>query len=808
MNPNSTPENSSQIESTNTIADENGNSGSGFADNAKEEEKASLHLGAGQNENKKLVLPTLTVKNSAGQVKSLQMSANKQYLSLLLEDGSVRIWDLLRGVQRQILASDPTQSSIDITAVDDEGELLSIASKAKVGVYDVISATVDTTVKEANIKCFVSSNDGRLLLMSSTADKLFLWDREQNDKLWKTTYQRGKVMSLALTNDKRYGAVLSNQQGSYLLPANLRLKPVTDAIDIIDLENGKVLKSLPNIGEQVVSMQFKNNDTLQIALENGEVLNWSVQNGTQKIVAAFAEQVTAVDAIGDRYSYVLKDGTVRVGDGQGHVQLSIKNKDNPLKNAKLIDEGKKLLTVMASGDLALWDVGTGKKMLRLFSLQQGWTVMDAFGRFDGSEEALGNFSWLANEEDIPLDSFSENYYEPGLLASVLQNQDHLNNNSAVKNGITLPPKVELQLAEQQTGDDVSLQMDIYNRGGGIDKIKIYHNGRLLSDGSMTEIQASSEQKETEHRIFTLKVTPSAGKNTLKVIASNTMGIENSSSELSFDGKTKAYDSYLRVLTVGIDRYSDPQLNLDYSVADASLIGDAIKNNAKVSVSKSLYNENATKPKILAELKELSQGAQQDVLVIYFAGHGLAVGKEWYFLPYETKMQSTMEKIAQTGITATELGDIFKNSKIQHILLMVDSCYSGAGMDVFSKLENGQRYFTRQLSRSLGITVLTATAKDQEAAELKSLGHGLFTYLMGQQLQQTDSGSPVTAHGIAKSIVKALPIFSKRILGFSQEPVAYTHGSDFILSDELKSTIKNGTLKNTLPINRTKKESDQ
>jgi len=58
------------------------------------------------------------------------------------------------------------------------------------------------------------------------------------------------------------------------------------------------------------------------------------------------------------------------------------------------------------------------------------------------------------------------------------------------------------------------------------------------------------------------------------------------------------------------------------------------------------------------------------------------------------MQPTLEQIAATGITATELSDIFKNSKIQHILLMVDSCYSGAGLDAFSKLQNGQRYFTR------------------------------------------------------------------------------------------------------------------
>jgi hypothetical protein len=369
----------------------------------------------------------------------------------------------------------------------------------------------------------------------------------------------------------------------------------------------------------------------------------------------------------------------------------------------------------------------------------------------------------------------------------------------IKSGISLPPKVTLQIAEQQAkGDTLALQLDVYDRGGGIDKIHVYQNGRILSNEHVVVAQQSLQEIDGEHRVLTLNITPRAGKNTLKVIASNEMGIENSSTELSFDGKTKAYASSLKLLTIGIDQYSDDKLNLDYSVTDADSIGQAIKNTSKVAASINLYNENATKPKILAKLKDLSQGVQQDVLVIYFAGHGLALGKEWYFLPYETKMQPSLEQIAATGITATELSDIFKNSKIQHILLMVDSCYSGAGMDAFSKLQNGQRYFTRKLSRSLGITVMTAATKDQKAFELKSLGHGLFTYLITQELQEKDTTQPVTAHGIAESISQTLPVFSKKMLGSSQEPAVYTKGNDFMLTDVLKAPNKGDASDSNIP----------
>ncbi|MEI6707543.1 MAG: filamentous hemagglutinin N-terminal domain-containing protein [Methylococcales bacterium] len=742
-----------------------------------------------QEDNKKTILPILQIKNSAGKVKRLQLSENKQFLSLLMEDGSVRIWDFERGVQRSIMTENKEQALTDISAVDDKGESLSIASKAGIGLHDIISSVTDDklAINELGINHFVTANDGSLLLMNVGANKLSLWDSKQSKQRWSFDHERGVVNNLALSDDKHYGAVLSRQPNVYAMDKNNKFKPLTDAVDIIDLATGKVIKALPNAGENIVYMRFKNNDTLLVGLASGKLLNWSMAAGSKKAAGEFTESMVAVDNSKEAYAYVAENGTVRIGNGQGHLHLSIQNKDNPIKEAKLLDNGKKLLTVLASGDVALWDVESGKKLLRLFSTKQGWTVMDAYGRFDGSDEAMENFSWLAGEENIPLDSFSENYYEPGLLTNVLQNKDYLNSNpEMVADGISLPPKVQLQLDDHQDKiDKVTVKLDVYDRGGGIDKVSVYHNGKLIRNEEHTTDEQTSTENEAEHRALTLNVTPSAGKNSLKVTASNSMGIESSSSELSFDGKTKAYSSAVRLLTVGINDYKESQLHLNYSVADAQLINDSLKNGSKIANNKLLINENATKAKILAELKEISQGTEQDVLVIYFAGHGVALDKEWYFLPYETKLEPSLKKIVAAGISATDLSDIFKNSKIQHILLMVDSCHSGASMDVFSTLQNGQRYFTRQLGRSLGITVITAAAKDQEAAEMKSLGHGLFTYLISQEIANKESDKSITAHSIAENIAKTLPAFSKKTIGISQDPVVYTKGNDFMLTDLLK-----------------------
>jgi WD40 repeat protein len=734
-------------------------------------------------------IPALSVKNSAGQVKRLKLSRDKKFLSLLLEDGSVRVWDFERGIQRNIVSGDKHQDLSDISSVNDEGEKITVASKAGIGAYNIIGSLLNDklAVNAPNIDYFASSNDGSLLLVS-TGDGLSLWDNNQNQARWQSPQLRGKVNNMLLSDNKRYAAMLSHQEGVYIYDPKAKLKSPTDALDIIDLQTGKTLKSLPNFGEDVVYTRFKNNDTLSIGLANGQLVDWSINTDKPQAIVSFPENIRKVDHEQQTYAYITENNNaVRISNPQGEVQLSIQNQGNPITEAKLLAGGKNLLTVLANGDLALWDIASGKKILRLFSTQQGWTVMDSFGRFDGSDEAIENFSWITDEEPIPLDSFSENYYEPALLSNVLKNQDYLNNSpDAIREGINLPPKVEIQLAEQKKqSDKVQIQLDVYDRGGGINKIQIFQNGKLINDESSFATEQTQKENNSDHKSLTLNLSPVAGKNTLKVLATNDMGIENSSSEISFDGKSKAYQSAVRLMTVGINQYSDSNINLKYSVADAELIESTIKNNSNMIASKTLIDEKATKPQILAELKELSQGAQQDVLILYFAGHGIVVGKEWYFLPYETKLEPTPEQVAKYGVTGSELSDIFKNSKIQHILLMVDACYAGAGLDAFSKLENGQRYLSRQLSRSLGITVITAAAKNQEATELENLGHGLFTYLIADEIEKKKTSNAVTAHGVADNIAKTLPQFSKDLLGASQDPAVYTKGNDFMLTDFLK-----------------------
>ncbi len=121
--------------------------------------------------------------------------------------------------------------------------------------------------------------------------------------------------------------------------------------------------------------------------------------------------------------------------------------------------------------------------------------------------------------------------------------------------------------------------------------------------------------------------------------------------------------------------------------------------------------------------------------------------------------------------------------------MVDACNSGAGIDSFNRYRAFQRRFAQQVGRNAGLSVLTATRRDQLAAEVPQLGHGLFTHTVLEGLGGAADNSPsdgrISAHELANFVGqnlerKARPFLESHRL--TQSPAHFVIGSDFLISD--------------------------
>jgi hypothetical protein len=128
--------------------------------------------------------------------------------------------------------------------------------------------------------------------------------------------------------------------------------------------------------------------------------------------------------------------------------------------------------------------------------------------------------------------------------------------------------------------------------------------------------------------------------------------------------------------VGIDNYSSVA-KLNNAVRDAHAVRDVLLEYYEFDKSRltELYNEQATRQNIMQALRKMaSELKDEDNVILYFSGHGHydTVLDEGYWVPVGASYD-----IIDDYISYSFIQKVVKAAQARHILLIVDSCYSGA-----------------------------------------------------------------------------------------------------------------------------------
>lgn len=191
------------------------------------------------------------------------------------------------------------------------------------------------------------------------------------------------------------------------------------------------------------------------------------------------------------------------------------------------------------------------------------------------------------------------------------------------------------------------------------------------------------------------------------------------------------------LIIGIDKYSKAWTPLDNAVNDAKAVESLLKEKYKFDHFRSLYDEQATREKIIEEMVYLVENAKEDDnVLIYFSGHGEYSESlnKGYWVPVDATTASVSKYISNSDIQ-TFLGGM----KSQHTLLISDACFSGdifRGKTVSVPFENSDKYYekihslkSRQAITSGGIEPVMDGGRD---------GHSVFAYYLLNLLKNNDS----------------------------------------------------------------------
>lgn len=466
-------------------------------------------------------------------------------------------------------------------------------------------------------------------------------------------------------------------------------------------------------------------------------------------------------------------------------------------------DGNRLVSCSKEGIIKVWNMENFKEIYTYIQVdREEWLVKTPAGYFDGSTKALSTINYVSGLDVIPVGSLFEKYYVPNLLRKLNNGESYLSSIEEINTRITGVPEVKLlvnlsdeDMVEANTlGDSVewfnqtlSLNIDITDKGQGVEEFRVYNNGKLIYDEQM----ASSRGRAGKQISKSVEVPIRDGENKISVVALNKDRTESEPVELKVfhDGLESQSDLY--ILSVGIDKYSNPNYELSYAVNDAKTYSTRIKKGAKSIFRNieylSIVNNEANKSAIREAFNQIAEKATpEDVFIFYFAGHGAmssGADNNFYIIPYDvTQLYGNDDLLAEKAISADELLEHSKQIMAGKQMFVLDACQSGGALEAFNTRGATREKAIAQLARSTGTFFLLASGAVQFASEARELGHGIFTYALIEGIDgMADGGGQdkkITANELKGYVEDRVPEITNEYMLTPQYPTGYGFGQDF------------------------------
>jgi uncharacterized caspase-like protein len=198
------------------------------------------------------------------------------------------------------------------------------------------------------------------------------------------------------------------------------------------------------------------------------------------------------------------------------------------------------------------------------------------------------------------------------------------------------------------------------------------------------------------------------------------------------------------LVIGVGNYEDPRISdLTYTEADAQAFYDFLTSTQGGGFQRDqvrfLLNEQATTAAVKAAFRWLiSQAGAEDLVVIYFAGHGgtgedvtvppdEADGLDEYLVTYDAQKTD----LFSTAVRDDEMADWLASFRCDNVVVILDSCFAAGATrsleQTGTRAGPGNRVFNDLVGP--GRLFLAASQEAEFSYEDAALGHGVFTYYL-------------------------------------------------------------------------------
>lgn len=430
-----------------------------------------------------------------------------------------------------------------------------------------------------------------------------------------------------------------------------------------------------------------------------------------------------------------------------------------------------------------------------------FAIVSRDGRVEGTPSALAKLYWTSRKSNqrTSLESTFEKGFTPQLLSAIIGPNDTEQMAFEVDDVLGSIPVITLKSVTAQKGKDatsfqsnqkmIKVEIEVTQNPKEVTNVRLFQNAKLVralpNEGkSIYSFDVSLTNSFGEENFFYATSASKSGVDSEKIKF-------NISYKGASDAKPKLY-----LVTIGINSYRNPKYNLNYALADADGVSNIISQKSGSLFEKivpyMIRNDSAIKSNIIAALEDVkSKALEQDMLMLYYAGHGvmsegIQKDKEFFIVPHDvTQLYGRDELLFEKAISASELKSITQHINAQKQVFILDACQSSGALEAMENRTRGvaEEKAIAQLARSTGTFWIASTGTDQFASEFDKLGHGIFTYTLLEGINgaaDADKDQKLTVRELSVYIENKVPQLSEQLKGTAQFPSAYSFGNDFPL----------------------------
>jgi WD40 repeat protein len=477
-------------------------------------------------------------------------------------------------------------------------------------------------------------------------------------------------------------------------------------------------------------------------------------------------------------------------------------------------------TASLDGTVKFWDDKKTEEKITLISIgREEFIYVTPQNYYYASKGALGGLGFRLQDKIFTFDQFDAKFNRPDIVIGNLPYADSelvRLYQEAYKKRIAILGMDASQITTTTnlpefkiTGLDQSLQVENPEFNFGIEafdkgaKLKELH---VLVDGvpvfgskgkTISSVQPGQLWKEN----IGLKLVPGTNKVQMYLVNENGVHSYKESFQVNLKARERKPDLYL--VAVGSSKFSDKSFDLNYASKDARDVEKLFRSESGFNkvYTKVLLDQEVTKTSISQLNQFYSSATENDVVVFFFAGHGILDASLNYFLStYDIDFGNP----SVNGIPYSMIDNLMEGTNSRKKLLFVDACHSGevdkaeSEIQVASNLQTDEQIKFRtvgtttlqstnklglknllevtknlfaDLRKSNGATVISSAGGAEYAMEGAEWKNGIFTYslLKGIKKKEADLNhdNQITVAELRKYLFAEVP----KLTGGKQSPTS-------------------------------------